>query len=569
LAVALYLIYRFLLREKLPFQYSRFYLLALPVISLIWPLLFLPGLSLETYDEPFTTALPEVLPIQSAIELSAEVQVIPWYSLVTVEDILLVIYSFGAIVMLIRLLAKFVQLNQVFKACEKTQINNTTVHMTEKENLAFSFLGQIVISNSFTETERQHIIEHEQIHLRQKHSWDLLFYEICKVLFWFHPVSFLAQKQIKQIHEYIVDERLKDQTPDYLESLVCSKLGLDSFSLVNPHNQKSMFKKRIAMLSNPMKSKSVKSLLFVLPLLAASLIYTSCTQEIELTEPLAEEYSGPTVVVAGHELPTLQGFQYGLKDPYKDLSQQEINQYETAGREFAQFFKSGQNYNEMPERIKENYFANFHVGSKIRDNVTTVVADPERGNYVLTIEEMPGQEPTYSGNARATQEAMSEQELHDYISLLKGDSDIVIEETIVPVGGDTSNGDNHEVIEVQEIIEEIEPVVPYALIDLKPILQSCESSAESTTCTQAYINTFINENFNVSQFAHLSGRKKIYVRFLIDASGDVTQVKASSEDVELQDEAVRVVSLLPKFIPGKVDGEKVNVVYALPIIFEI
>ncbi|MBO6630421.1 MAG: energy transducer TonB, partial [Psychroserpens sp.] len=38
---------------------------------------------------------------------------------------------------------------------------------------------------------------------------------------------------------------------------------------------------------------------------------------------------------------------------------------------------------------------------------------------------------------------------------------------------------------------------------------------------------------------------------------------------DLEEEAIRVISELPTFIPGKDDGKTVSVVYALPIKFQV
>ncbi|MCG2429502.1 energy transducer TonB [Aequorivita xiaoshiensis] len=65
---------------------------------------------------------------------------------------------------------------------------------------------------------------------------------------------------------------------------------------------------------------------------------------------------------------------------------------------------------------------------------------------------------------------------------------------------------------------------------------------------------------------------KIYrtaVQFKIDKYGNVVDVQASADRPEIQVEAERVVSNLPKMIPGEHRGKRVGVLYSLPIIFKI
>jgi TonB family protein len=71
---------------------------------------------------------------------------------------------------------------------------------------------------------------------------------------------------------------------------------------------------------------------------------------------------------------------------------------------------------------------------------------------------------------------------------------------------------------------------------------------------------------------------KVYVTFTINRLGEVTNPmilrseyarKSSSEDASLEMEALRVVALMPNWIPGKLNGIPVNVQYNLPIIFTL
>ena len=63
---------------------------------------------------------------------------------------------------------------------------------------------------------------------------------------------------------------------------------------------------------------------------------------------------------------------------------------------------------------------------------------------------------------------------------------------------------------------------------------------------------------------------KVVVQFVVNKDGSVGEVKlVRSVDKDLDREAIRVVKSLPKFTPGRQNGEAVNVWYTLPVPFEL
>lgn len=63
---------------------------------------------------------------------------------------------------------------------------------------------------------------------------------------------------------------------------------------------------------------------------------------------------------------------------------------------------------------------------------------------------------------------------------------------------------------------------------------------------------------------------RVVVQFVVTKTGAIGEVKVvRSRDVDLDKEAVRVVKSLPKFIPGRMNGQPVNVWYTLPINFKL
>ena len=85
------------------------------------------------------------------------------------------------------------------------------------------------------------------------------------------------------------------------------------------------------------------------------------------------------------------------------------------------------------------------------------------------------------------------------------------------------------------------------------------------------IRQFVGENFNtkLANKLEFTGKQRISVQFTINKDGYVADARARAAHPDLETEALRVVSKLPKMIPGEKDGKPVGVIYALPILFEI
>jgi protein TonB len=149
-----------------------------------------------------------------------------------------------------------------------------------------------------------------------------------------------------------------------------------------------------------------------------------------------------------------------------------------------------------------------------------------------------------------------------------------IEETVI----ESTETDEDDAIEVEEIIEveEEEDVmedVPFAIIEDVPVYPGCKGNkAQLRACLQEKITKHVNRKFNsdlASDLGLAPGVKKIFVMFKIDKTGNIADVMARAPHKRLQEEAIRVVKLLPKMTPGKQRGRPVGVKYSLPIAFKV
>ncbi|GAB1857736.1 energy transducer TonB [Flavobacteriaceae bacterium MHTCC 0001] len=123
-------------------------------------------------------------------------------------------------------------------------------------------------------------------------------------------------------------------------------------------------------------------------------------------------------------------------------------------------------------------------------------------------------------------------------------------------------------IHVTEVVEEVE--VPFAVIQDVPLFPGCEKVKKSKQrdCFQSKINAHIREHFSYPQIALDMGMTgRVSVIFVIAADGSITKVRTRGPDKLLEDEANRIVNLLPRMTPGKQRGKPVNVTFSLPINF--
>ncbi len=111
------------------------------------------------------------------------------------------------------------------------------------------------------------------------------------------------------------------------------------------------------------------------------------------------------------------------------------------------------------------------------------------------------------------------------------------------------------------------------LIDA-PVFIGCADYVESIK-QECIKETFVNnvlENLIYPFDAASEGIEgRVWVRFIVDKEGYVKNITASGPEKAklLEEEAKRLITLLPKFIPGKVNNEYVNVEYFLPIDFQL
>ena len=103
-----------------------------------------------------------------------------------------------------------------------------------------------------------------------------------------------------------------------------------------------------------------------------------------------------------------------------------------------------------------------------------------------------------------------------------------------------------------------------------PVYPGCENIRNKTRCLQENIQRHIVRNFKYPKEAKknkIQGR--VFVQFIIGTGGYIDVIKTRGPNNLLEKEAQRIISLLPKFKPGVLNGKTVRVPFSMPIIFRL
>jgi TonB family protein len=248
--VVFYLAYCLFLTRETYYQLNRAYLVAACIISFILPVLQLGVLKPAEVLE--TTAMSYAAPVETAPQLPVTSTVVP---VVTeqhlgVNDYLIYAYLLGACVVFCMLMVKLFSLLKLVRNAERVEHDKYKLVRLPQTDIAFSFFNYLFIGNNAPGANT--IIRHELVHMRQKHSVDIIFIELLKIINWFNPFIYLLQNSLKTIHEYIADEQTAAHETDaltYSSFLVNNAYGTGGSSITHSFFNYNLLKKRIIMLN--------------------------------------------------------------------------------------------------------------------------------------------------------------------------------------------------------------------------------------------------------------------------------------------------------------------------------
>ena len=152
-------------------------------------------------------------------------------------------------------------------------------------------------------------------------------------------------------------------------------------------------------------------------------------------------------------------------------------------------------------------------------------------------------------------------ELSDQIDIV--DDEIQVEDIQI-----NTEDDKNLSVEIKDYREDVveeeveEEAIPFQLVEDKPSFMGGDANAFSK---------WVNERLEYPEIAKENGvQGRVVLQFTVGADGKLSNVKVlRGVDASLDKEAVRVVSMSPKWTPGKQRDRAVKVTYTFPVIFQL
>ena len=283
--IVLYAFYKLSFSKDTFFRLRRIMLLLICVTSLIYPLIDFSGWTDEyAIGETITTVynklLPEVLVTTAVPVATTEVEGTTWQA----GTWLWIIYGLGIGMLLLRNLLEVSKIHHSLACSQRYSLKGVPVYQSEDVGEPCSFFHWIFINPmQYSDKEIDEILIHEQTHVRELHSLDIILVQLVILLCWFNPFSWLIRSEIRMNHEYLADKQVVTSGYDK-KSYQYHLLGIKHTSLAaaNFYNNFSVLplKKRIKMLNRKRTHNIMvgKYLMFI-PVAALLLLFSNCANK--------------------------------------------------------------------------------------------------------------------------------------------------------------------------------------------------------------------------------------------------------------------------------------------------
>lgn len=266
-----YACYWLLLRKHTFFQWNRVFLLGSLLIAFALPAVRFAG--------PITTIhVPETVYQKATISVAVVAKHTPdtgihfgWW--VAAGYVLITLY------LSYLLLRGLYQVHQAVKRSERIVLDECTLVLlsSDRSNTtsSFSFFKWLFLSAHDYHYNLDTVLQHELVHIRQRHSIDILLIEGLKTVFWFNPVLWLYKRSIETVHEYLADQPVATRE-SYASFLLSYAMHSPDIPLANHFFKSSLLKSRIKMIYKKRSSPWLLTrYLLVLPVIAGSLFITA------------------------------------------------------------------------------------------------------------------------------------------------------------------------------------------------------------------------------------------------------------------------------------------------------
>jgi TonB family protein len=534
--IILYLFYGIAMRRATHFRLNRTILMFSMLLSLLVPII-----SLNIFNKPvlqaslpeFTVSLNEFVVNATKPVVQNTENTIDWWKTI------FIIYLIGASIVLARLIYQGIYLHVISKLSKTVRKGNFTIVLMNADFTPFAYFGKIFIPASTADDfSINSIITHERSHQQQLHFIDLFVMQLVTVLQWFNPVVWLYERSLKEVHEYLADEAVLRQGQNkgiYQALLVNQAMGGPVFSLTNQFN-KSLIKKRILMMTK-MKTPRFAQLkaLLILPLIA--LLLVAFANPKSMVNPVVQKRNELISSISKVSVNSpVQQDTTSKAIPNKDVPKQYAEQMpEFPGGQKAMMNFLIQNVKYPSAAMKNNVsgrvMVQYVVGSdgKIRNvKVLRGIGSGCDEEAVRVVKLFPTWKP---GRDKGKNVSV-------YFTL-------PIAFSLSTDDKDKNTTGNHE--------------KPLQYADQMPQFPGGQDS----------LRAFLSRNIKYPKEAidkRVTGR--VVTQFIIDKNGIVTSPKVlRGIGSGCDEEAIRVISIMPSWKPGSDKGKVVDAYFTLPIVF--
>ncbi|MFD0750863.1 TonB family protein [Mucilaginibacter calamicampi] len=551
--------YALLLRRETFFQLNRIYLVGGAILSFA-----IPVIQADWVKDLFITKQVQYTLYGGGAELMVYNIQQAEHS-VTIGHLLTLIYITVTFILTLRLLWQLIVL--------KKQIEKPS------PSAAYSFFKKISLGKDVA--EHKAIARHEQVHATQWHSVDVMIIETVMIINWFNPVVYLYRFAIKYIHEYIADMQVISSgtdKADYALLLLSQTFHVPAHKLTNPFYSHSMLKKRILMLQ---KSKSQRIMLFKYclsaPLFVLMMILSSATVNNSaavtnihdgVKEVMQAQVNDIANVITEHaEIPQDEvqvEFPPMVVAPDNPVQQYTTpySNHPTYGAETDELLADKKVFVSVEQA--PSFPGGVSAFSKFLEHNVRYPAQSRENNiqgkvYVSFIVEADGSLSDVQA-VRGPAEDMKAEAVRVLNSSPKWDPGVQNGQTVrvqytVPINFTLGDDDD---------------IPPPGLNEMNKVLSSVEKYPSFPGGLKAF-NKFLQKNLKYPNEMRLRGLQgKVFVTFVVGTNGQLSDIKAvrgPSED--FKDEAVRVLSSSPRWVPGIQNGRPVSVQYTVPINFTL
>ncbi|GEP93860.1 M56 family metallopeptidase [Chitinophaga cymbidii] len=268
----LYGYYHMALRNNRFHQWNRYYVLLSTLLSLVVPLIRIPLSFTPEETQGIYVYTSQVVTLREQVFTPSAAQQATYVNWA--------VWLYGAIILfcLLRLCAGYFRILRLVYRSRVEFIKPYWLVLSEQIAAPFSFFKYIFWNSGMNadSTEGRQILQHEMVHLQEKHSTDKLFMEIITAICWINPFFHLFKRELTLVHEFIADKKAAQNgnAADYAQTILYMALQSGpNFSMTNSFSQHPI-KRRIFMLTTSRQLRfSYLRRLMILPI--ATMIFCS------------------------------------------------------------------------------------------------------------------------------------------------------------------------------------------------------------------------------------------------------------------------------------------------------